>query len=425
MKNYPNQAVSFTRVRSTLATIDAVSASGQDALDDGVLGYELARRGLYTFRHLDPATATAAQIAARIAVEQQKPSGTQGARTNAREMRRTLRTMGWVDGAGAVTAEGTAVLASAPGSLDERALLAQGLMNISVTDNAGNTSHPVRVMLRLLDHRPSHRRDGLELALEALDDTDAEFARVRQLYDLAGPARQAALGISDHQRNNARKIFPALAKTAGLVVEDGAGYLSLSPDGSAVLGLPPAQTAQQIRARARRQASTGRVVTATTVAQRGGGAPTGAAPRTPEQQERSKALLAERTDRHQELVKRMAALFTGAGKLYEDPFSYDLLWVPDDPTLPIVLMEMKTINGDEDNQARAAVGQLSYYHFFEVSPNWPDRGVVEIAVVDTTIAAELVRYLTSEDIAVIAYPVAGPPVALNDAGAALLDEWLP
>lgn len=50
MKNYPNQASSFERVRGALVTIKGILDSGGDPLDDGVLGYQAAMNGVYTFR---------------------------------------------------------------------------------------------------------------------------------------------------------------------------------------------------------------------------------------------------------------------------------------------------------------------------------------------------------------------------------------
>ena len=62
---------------------------------------------------------------------------------------------------------------------------------------------------------------------------------------------------------------------------------------------------------------------------------------------------------------------------------------------------MKSIDDDAAAQVRAAVGQLSWYHYFEVSPEWPHRAVIEVAVVDRDLGSDLADYLASEDISAL------------------------
>jgi hypothetical protein len=311
-------------------------------------------------------------------------------------MRRTLAALGWITNTGVLTPDGHDLLNSAPGSFNERSLLAAALLGLEVTDTTG-TSHPVRIMLELLATAPSMHRDGLELALEARDDSASELERVKKQYRIPRAERHAALNVTQVQIDNAVKIFPTLAKTAGLVVEDPPGTMRLSPDGSIVVGTTVDDAQRRVR-RPRSRVVTRRAVNASTVAATPGGTSSGV-PLTPEEQARAAELRQERTERHQGIVRRTAALITSEGQLYEGFF--DLLWVPNDPTRPIVLFEMKTIDDDAAAQVRAAVGQLSWYHYFEVSPEWPDRAVIEVAVVDRDIGSELAAYLASEDIAAL------------------------
>jgi len=405
MKNFPNQASDFARLRATLVTISELVAAGSNVADDDLLGYELAKRRQYTFRGFDySGSGIDKRLAERIAEEKEKPGASQGARTNAREMRRTLRALGWIDGVGDLTSTGLAILETQPGSLDERAQLASSMWNIRITDNDG-TSHPVQILLKLLDEAPARRRDGLELVLEAEDDSTAEWERVRALYAFSRETRRQLLhakGVTDNQIANAVKIFPALARTAGLVVEDRTGRMTLSPDGKALVELPQPNPAEVIEAgaeRSRRSTFTHRRVTQNTIASR-----TGDVERKfldEDDQKRAAELLAERTTRHQDLVRATAKLVKRPGEIYEDPASFDLLFVPDDESVPLVLFEMKTLSDDVNIQVRNAVGQLSYYHYFNVSPHWPERTIIEVAVVDHRLPSRLTKYLASEEVAAV------------------------
>ncbi|OBF96335.1 hypothetical protein A5773_12980 [Mycobacterium sp. 852014-52450_SCH5900713] len=419
MKNYPNQASNFARVRGTLEVIRQVNEAGQNPLDDGVLGLEAARRGVYEFRGLPFAQISQEQLEQRLQEETAKPASNQGTRTFARELRRTLRNMGWIDGDCELTDAGEALLATAPASLEERALLAEGLLRIAVTDQNDHTSHPVYVLLELLSVGPSQYRRGLELALEARDDSQAEIDRVKALYKLSPDDRQQALGISEHQRNNAVKIFPTLAKTAGLVVEDGHGVFSLSPDGWSVLGMPIGQVPEAILTRAKVTYTEGKQVTTATVATKVPDKP----PKFLSEDEQKKAAdrLQERTVNHQKLVRDFSHLIgDDVGSLYEDPFSYDLLWVPSEAEgSPCFLFEMKTIHNDADFQARLALGQLAYYAYFRVSVKWPTHTVVRCAVFDADIGPHLATFLEKEQVGAIALTASGA-IPLNELGQSLL-----
>ena len=73
MKNFPNQASDFARLRGTLETINDLGNQGVNVLDDEELGYTLARRRHYTFRGLDYSSPDVArQIEGRIIDEKGK-----------------------------------------------------------------------------------------------------------------------------------------------------------------------------------------------------------------------------------------------------------------------------------------------------------------------------------------------------------------
>jgi hypothetical protein len=422
LKNYPNQASSFRRVRGTLQTINDLNAQGSDVTNDEVLGYAAARRGHYTFRGL-PDSPTFDQLERRIVDELAKARGSQGAQTFARELRRTLFDMGWLDDQAQATAAGQALLDSEPVSVEEQALLVEGLLNIQATNKDGSEpNRPVLAMLRLLGRRPCFHRSGLELALEPFDDSDAEFARIAALYDLPLTERLEAHDITATQRANAVKIFPSLAVYAGLVVEEEGEY-SLSQDGWRIIGETPAEAGQTIRRRSGRRTTVGRLVNAADAGRTRNRRP----PRTlsPEEQARAAGRLAERDDAHQAIVRRVSQLIgDGHGQLLEDDFSYDLLWIPTGINADAVLFEMKTVTGATDAyaQARRGHGQLSYYDFFYVRPTLEGRGIRRVLVFDSHVPDALVGYLTYEEIAVLVSAPTGELEGVNSLGSSLLGE---
>lgn len=431
MKSFPHQTAQFPRVRNTLATIESMNAQGLDVMDDGILGYELARRRHYTFRGIDYAIATHQQIETRVAQEQLKPNDDQGARTNARELRRTLQGLGWVDNTGTVTPVGQQVLASAAQSQTERVLLATGLLNITAIDKAGNVSHPVLMMLHLLHTAPSHRRLGLELALESENDSQAEINRVVQIYTTNTTDAQirAATGVSESQQRNNRKVLPAFSKYADLVVEDAQHYFRLTPSGLRALGLPvsgqaaapaPAPTPSGAGAtQGRRTLTTGQQRTAGQVGAHSTNRTVPGA-LTPDQQAEAQNRLNERTTAHQDLVQLFAAQIGDAsGTLWEDRSSFDLVWGPTGAPEHHIF-EMKTVQADADPQVIRAVGQLAYYRYFNVAKKFPGAPTTRTLVVDDDLHEDLRDFLEAEGIGAIWMHADGTVEALNPLGQALV-----
>jgi len=428
MKNYPNQVSSLDRMRGALRTIQSLHSLARsdgrpglmDPLDDGDFGYEAARRRIYTFRGL--VDASDADIEARIKSDLAKPSGSQGARTFAREARRTLRDMGWIDAHAAVTDQGEDFLATTPASPEERAYLTKGLMNIAVTDDEGRVSHPVRIMLKLLAYKPSGARAGLELALEARDDSPEEYERIKRLYDLSPDERRKVHLISDTQRANAVKVFPSLARTAGLVVEGPGRLYSITPDGKSILNTVQNGSHEHIVSSQNAKKVMGHRVTSKSVAMK---LPT-AVPKalSVEEQVLARIRLHERTIDHQQLVKDMAR-FIGdeSGSFYEDPFSFDLIWVPRGNG-PLVLFEMKTVRDDESAQAVRALGQLAYYGHFKIPFTQRDRKLVKAAVFDRRIGDSMIDFLSREGIAVVTV-LDGIALPLNSNAIDLVQHFLP
>ena len=425
MKNYPNQASSFKKVRGTLATVQEMMTRGDDPADDFQLGYSAARNRIYTFRGLSASDVSTHLIEQRIAEEMEKPKASQGALTFARELRRTLRDMGWIDQDSLLSRRGSELLETSPGSLREQSLLIEGLLNITAAYKGDTTvHHPVRTMLHLLAHRPSRNRAGLELALEPLDDSASELQRVIDLYDKSADDRARILDISSHQRANAVKIFPALAVHAGLVTMDNSNVYSLTLDGWQAIHKKATDAGRAITRTRGRRASPGRLVTPSTIAKV---RESGESRRllTPEEQQMAAERLAERTGAHQELVSRMArTLPAEKGRIFEDEFSYDMLWIPDNEIHPIILFEMKSVTGEADAYARGrdALAQLKYYAYFNVSPVSEGRRIRLCFVSNDRIPEELARFLAREGVGAVVSCESEPPFSLNQPGEDILDQ---
>src|SRR5919197_36850 len=80
----------------------------------------------------------------------------------------------------------------------------------------GELSHPIRILLRLVADNEIVERQGAELALEARDDTHAEYRRISALVGLPEAERITQLGTTEYQFANARKILPAFAEQGTL-----------------------------------------------------------------------------------------------------------------------------------------------------------------------------------------------------------------
>lgn len=432
MKNFPHQYNDLRKLRATLQTVSDLNDRGLDADDDGVLGYELARRRLYGFRGLDydgTDRAVGRRISGRIVVEEAKPSGQQGARTAAREMRRTLRYLGWLKEDGtALTPAGEALLATTEGSDEETILMQQGIASIAVEDGDARVSHPVQILLRLVDDVPLDSRSGMQVALEAVDDSAGEFRRIARLAALPDDERTGALtalGWTDSQLANAIKILPSFAEQSGLMTRDGAGRFILTDAGRRVLGragvrTPPARAAGRRPPTRRRRRATS--ISTKDPAEVGRSRRLLAAERrvlSPEEQASAAELLYERTERHQELVRTIAAGCRD-GEFHEDAAAYDLV-VDLDPGEPVVLVEAKTIAGDAAAQLRGAVGQVLYYEYFAVAGDFPGRAVRRVVIVDERVADDLGAFLQANGIGLIA-AVEGTFIALNELGVGLAKD---
>jgi len=406
MKNFPHQYNDFTKLRQTLATIADLTKAGVDVGDDGLLGYELARQGIYTFR------VSRLSLRDRIALERTKPTGSQGPRTAAREMRRTLRYLGWLGAGWEVTPDGSAFLETAAASEEERAAWQRALLDLALEDG-GDVSHPIRILLRLVGDHQIVARHGMELALEARDDSDAEYQRINTLMGLSEAQRIRRLRATEYQVANAVKILPAFAEQANLIHRStGSAPYTLTEAGRSALGegftsrpvelRPAVRSTLSLRVAGAPRRVPDRRVRRGDVTRPIVGDPEGWASLSHEEQIAATRLRFERTARHQDLVRQLIELLDAEGvELYVDTSSYDLLHVPAEPQ-PITILEIKTLEADELTQTRLAVGQLFSYEHLNVRPRWEGRDIRRAVVFERPVIEELSSFLDAVAIAAFA-----------------------
>jgi hypothetical protein len=412
VKNFPHQYNQFPKLRATLETVAELHGRSDDVTDDGVLGYALARRGIYTFRD---DTRPLEQL---IASERLKDSSNQGPRTAARDLLRTLRYLGWIGTDGSLTEQGTAILATATGSPEEQAEWQRALLELTLSAD-GHVSHPIRILLRLVRDHSIVERQGAELALEARDDSDEEYQRISALIRLPERERTERMGSTAYQVANARKIIPSFAEQANLIrrADRGSPYV-LTETGSAALGegytSRPVELRPETRTtRTRRVRGVPRRVRRGDIARPSGGTGEGWSSLSHEEQIAATRLRFERTERHQDLVASLLELLEEDGvQLFEDGSSFDLLRVPGEPAA-VRIYEVKTLETDDLTQTRLAIGQLLSYEHLNVRPRYPDRGVELAAVYERAVDEELLALLDA--IGIAAYALSdGVLEALND-----------
>lgn len=390
MKNFPHQINQIPRLVSSLEVFRDLNVRNEDVLDDGILGYELARTGNYTFRG-EP---IGEDLIQRIIQEQQKPRSNQGPRTAARELRRFFKLLGFIDKDGVITPLGTEVL-SAGGNLEDpnvREIWKQALRSVEILSENGRASNPYLIMLRLLNERPGIPSYKLSLALEAEDNTDEEFSRILALCDTEDWETVCQeIGASEHQIRNAIKILPSLAKQVEDVsVSDNSYYLAndeelINSEQQVQNGENEDLFSNQNSRLGRRHRRVSSAEIATTNQDDESTNSSGYTHTT----DLSNAINTrrERTRRHHIIVRDFAEIIESYGyELIEDPM--DCLALKEGSLG--ILSEMKTLDGsteDERSCVRSALAQLLYYEQFE-SIELTNEAVQKFAVFETEISDE-------------------------------------
>lgn len=374
MKNFPHQINEISKLVDALEIIKDLGNHNLDTNDDEILGYELARRGVYNFRNLTTS------LADRIALEKTKPAANQGARTAARDLRRFFSLLNFIDitQGNRLTLLGEEILLFGKSVGDEHVcdLWRDALLQIAVEDEYGNVSHPYSIMMRIIYSETNVETRKLALALEARDDSSSEFQRVINIARTMN--WESCLMCSDTQIKNAVKILPSIAKQINDInVVNGIACLKRN-----------IQTVTSYKGTAVRT----RLVNSQNIAT----VPTNQDVENNDNTiDMTNAIIERqnRTVRHQHLVKYIAGILEQRGYvLHENPM--DCLAV--NPSQNSLLIEVKTLNGDvadEKKQVRLALGQLMYYEFFNTNFITGQNGIIKIAFFENKISQEHMDFL--------------------------------
>lgn len=380
MKNFPHQINKIPRILKCLKDYYDLEIAGKDINDDGIYGYAMARNRNYTFRGMEDSSTV--EIEAKITLEIQSPLGNQGARTCARDLRRMFVLMGFIDPYNHKITDLGMTMLKVGDNLNSPSVLRMWrnvLLDTAIDGLDEAISHPYRILLKLLKENPGLASEKLALALEARDDTDAEYNRILELSrrdDWENIINE--IGATRTKARNAVKILPALGKQIGDLRVNGNLYYLTNQGLSEIIqilgseaiyssiGISDGNIAEdndvilyKSRRSLKRTSSESIANTQTDIDLD--------LERYSTLVDLSDSILArqERTIRHNEIVKKVAEHFEKLEyHIYENQI--DCLAVKTNIAL---IIEVKTLNGelkDERNQVMKAFAQVYYYEYFNL-----------------------------------------------------------
>ncbi|WP_333899944.1 hypothetical protein [Agrobacterium pusense] len=361
MKNFPHQFNDLGKLTGALNVLSVLQGAKQSVADDGVFGEGLANAGIYTFRGIG-------SVANRLAAEKLKPTGNQGFRTAAREMRRFFAVANLINGQYLLTPRGKAIVDSGGNIALRNALWREAMLQMALTG-----SHPYRILLRLVaDHPTGLEINKLLLAFEATDDSEAEYARILALSKLPFTKIVANLGIGEANAANAVKILPAIAEQVGDIRRHGGrAYLhnqALTTEDD-ILDVVDTKTYEKTDPTNPVEVDPDNISPVPNF---------GATPPSPVDLAAAIELRKKRTIEHHTAVISIAKLLASDGfKTYERPF--DCLGVRNG--LGSLLIEVKTLDGtrsDERKQSEKALGQIKGYAYYNVPAAMKAPKLIEI-----------------------------------------------
>lgn len=399
MRNFPHQVNQIHKIRGALDIAAQLLAGGGDLSDDGVFGYAVASARIYAFRNLP--SPFPEELEAAIRREQRKPASNQGPRTFARDLRRTMELLGFLEhrelGGWRITDLGQQVLALPnPPHPESTSLWVDAVINLSLSGPPGEgVIHPTRNIVRMVARATRLQKRWLAVAFAMTDDSDAELDRVMALQEGTFEEALQAAAASQYMAANAVKILPSLLEQLGLMSILG-GSCTLTPAGLALAGVPPPPSRPPV---APRQARRGRaVIHAEDVPEH----PVVAGRiRSTEDQLHTAALLEERTSQHQQLVRRVVQLLRNSrhvGDIRVSDDAFDI--IAESQMRPeLLLFEAKTIRDDALVQARIALGQLLFYEHFDVRPMAERRAIRKLVAFDNEPGEQVREFLGAYDVA--------------------------
>jgi hypothetical protein len=390
VKNFPHQINQLQRLTDGLRVFARLIDRDESVDDDGVIGDALARSGVYTFRN-----AGGRSIETLLASEHSKPRGSQGTRTCARDLRRFFGLLGFIgrdeNGAWHVSGEARELLRLTR-LVDERRvheLWRAALLELSLTDERG-TSHPYRILLRIVAALPGVAKPYSGLCLEARNDSDSEFRRILRIASRPNATTTMDELVGAHMARDSIKILPSLAEQLGDIVNDHGRLTTSSRVADTLLQSPQGEGINEaVRNLTRRQFIPRR--------RRVGGPRRGARRGRSIFRRYDPDLIGERFDAHEDCLDRFSEEFPEAmDKLHA---IYDLLIVRG--VRGVLLVEAKTIRADERLQVRLALGQLYFYEHFEIRPLYPDAEILKLLLADAPISEDLCEFLTRCEVGVV------------------------
>lgn len=409
MRNFPKQVTRIQKLRAAVVLARDLIGRNADLANDDTFGYTLAHAGVYTFSGVDPGNARL--LEERIALERSKARSHQGAQTCARELRKTLQLLGFlehVEGTWQISSTGSRLIAI-PDVPDTEAIAIwrDALLRLKEERVA---AHTARNMLRLIAAEPGLERRRLAFAFEMNNDSEAELRRALALVrtpDFA--AALAAVGASRFTAANAVKVLPSLLEQTRLITI-ARSVCHLTVDGSRALSsaaAPPIVARPAVEGY-RRGPRGGFAVTEPDDVVQPGRVSRGTS--TAEQQIHSAIRLSERTAEHQQLVRSVVAGLHNVQDVRCSTDAFDVLCKSalEDAFL---LFEAKTVDGDGMAQARTALGQLLFYEYFDVLPVASRSPIWRVAVFNAEPGQEAREFLAHFGVECVVFLESGMVVA--------------
>lgn len=375
LRNFPHQINQLDKMHAALACTAAVIEDGQNPLDDGILGYSCARKGVYTFRDLP--NPIPQELEKRISVEQRKTSSNQGPRTFARDLRRTLILMGLLDNQGGmiqISPIGQRLLQFPLNSKEPEyiQLWKEAVLRIILppTPQHRENLQPAPLMLRIAEAYPGIEKRRLSLAFEAQSNSDDEFRRLKTLISSKDFERvRRRIGATTPQVNNSVKIIPALLEQTGLLeIRDGICRISnegrqLRQGKQETIVSPQPQRVPPHRKKRASRLPEPNVKEPNDIPI---SSPTRRRSPSPEVLDAALELLGERTREHQVILRQLVSVLQNVSGKRATRDKYDL-YVESTLRDEVLVFEVKT-GLDYLLQGRLALGQLCQYEFFDIRP---------------------------------------------------------